>query len=137
LCGTRQKLAQAVDQFFQGKSGGSGTRREFSCHLAELTFALDSLPLRLLIADKSPGALMGFEQAPEFQFAVGAHHGVGIDGEIDGELADSGKLIPGRQGARGYTGPHLIDELAINRDASMKIKSEGEASVLKILSHAH
>ena len=137
MCGTRQKLAQTVDQFFQGESGGSGTRREFSCHLAELTFALDGLLLRFLVADESPCALMSFEQAPEFQFAVGAHHGVGIDGEIDGELADSGKLIPSRQGARGDTRPHLIDELAINGDASMKIESEGEAPVLKILFHAH
>ncbi len=80
---------------------------------------------------------MGFEQASQFEFAVGAHHGVGIDGEIDGKLADGGKLIAGRQGAGGDSRPHLIDELAINRDASMKIESEGEVAVSRILSHAH
>jgi hypothetical protein len=137
LCRTRQKLAQAVDQFFQSESSGSGARREFPCHLAELTFALDRLLLRLLVADESPRALMGFEKTSKFQFAVGAHHGVGINGEINCELANCRKLISGCQGTRGDTRPHLIDELAINRDAGMKIESEGEAAVLKILCHVH
>ncbi len=41
------KLAQSVDQFFQGESGGACARREFPSHLAELTFALDRFLFRL------------------------------------------------------------------------------------------
>ena len=74
---------------FEGESGGSRTGREFACHLAELTFALDRFPFRFPVADESSRSLMRFEQATEFQFAVGAHYGVGIDLEIDGELANS------------------------------------------------
>ena len=137
MCRTREKFAQAVNQFFQGESGGSRSRRKFSRHLAELTLALDRLLFRLSFADECSCALLGFKQASKLEFPVGAHYRIGIDGEIDGKLADCRKLISRRQGARGDTRPHLIDELAINRDASMKIKAEGEAAVLEVSSHAH
>ena len=92
---------------------------------------------RFLVADECSRALLGFEQASEFELAVSAHHRVGIDGEIDGKLTDGGKLVAGGQGAGGDTRPHLIDELAIDRDAGMKIEGEGEAAVLRILNHEH
>ena len=62
---------------------------------------------------------------------------VGIDGEIHGKLTDCRKLVARGQGAGSDTRSHLIDELAVHRDAGMKIESEGEAAVLKIPSHAH
>jgi len=126
----RQKVAQAIDQFFQGESGGSRAGREFSGHLAELTFALSRFLFRLFVADESSRSLMGFQQAPEFEFAVGAHHRVGVDGEVDGELTDRGQLIAGGERSGGDSGAHLIDELAVNRDASVKVKGEGEAAIL-------
>jgi len=89
----RQQVAQPIDNLFEGESGGSRTGRELSCHLAELTFALSRFPLRFPVADESSRSLMRFEQATEFQFAVGAHHRVRIDGEVYGELADGRELI--------------------------------------------
>ena len=100
-----------------------------------MTFTLDRFLFRFLVADECSRALLGFEQAAEFELAIGAHHGVGIDGEIDGKLADRRQLIAGRQGAGGDTRPDLIDELAIDRDAAMKIEAEVEAAVFGILNH--
>ena len=137
MCGTGQKLAQAVNQFFHGESGGSRPGREFPRHLAELTLAFDRFLFRFFIADECSRTLLGFKQASKFQFAVGAHDCVGIDGEVNRKLTDGRKLVACRQGARGDTRSNLIDELTINRDAGMQIESEGEASVLRILSHAH
>jgi len=52
-------------------------------------------------------------------------------------LADCRKLVTGRQRARRDTRPHLIDQLAIHRDAGMKIEGEYEPAVLRIPDHEH
>ncbi len=85
---------------------------------------------------KRSRALMGFEQAAEFQFTISAHHGIGIDGEIDGELAHRRQLVAGGQRAGGDPAPHLIDQLAIDRDAAMKINGEAGRRGSGISSHA-
>jgi hypothetical protein len=131
----RQKIAHAIDEFFEGESGGSRAGCEFSGHLAELTFTLGRFFLWLLVADESSCSLMRFEQTSEFQLAVSAHHRVGVDGEIDGKLADGGKLIAGGERSGCDSGAHLIDELAVNGDASVKVQGESEAAVLEDLLH--
>ena len=67
---------------------------------------------------------MSFEQAAEFEFAVGAHHGIGINGEIDGELADGGKLIASGERSGGDSAAHLVDELAVDGDAAVEVDRE-------------
>jgi len=84
---------QTIDQIFESESGGTCAGREFSSHLHKLTLSFGRILFQLFICDESSRALVGFEQATEFQFAIGAHYGVGIDGEIDGELAHGGELI--------------------------------------------
>jgi len=79
---------------------------------------------QFLVRDEGSGALMSFEQAAQFQLAIGAHHGVGIDGEIDGELAHGGQLIAGLQRAGGDAAPYLVDELAVDRDAAVQVDGE-------------
>ena len=133
----RQKIAQAGYEFFQGEPGGSRAGREFSSHLVELAFALGRLSFQFLVADKRPRSLMGFEQPPEFQLAIGAHHGVGVNGEVDRELADSGQLIASREGAGGDAGAHLIDELTVHGHAGVQVEREFEAAVLGELRHEY
>ena len=126
---------QSFDDFFHGESGSSRAGREFVGHLAELTFTLSRFPFGLLIADESSGALMSFEQASEFELAVGSHDRVGIDGEIDGELTNGRELIAGSQRSGGDAGAYLIDELAVDGDASVQIKREAEGCALAVASH--
>ena len=64
---------------------------------------------------------MRFEQAAEFQFAIGAHDGVGIDLEVDGQLTDGGKLIAGGERSGGDSTAHLVDELAVDRYAAVQV----------------
>ena len=124
LRGMRQQLAQTIDHFFEGESGGSRAGREFAGHLVELTFALGGFLFGLLVADECSGALVGFEHASEFELAVGAHHGVGIDRQIDGELAHGGKLVAGGEGTGGNATADLIDQLAVDRDAAVQVERE-------------
>ena len=133
----RQHLAHAIDQFFQRESCGSRTGRKFRHHLAELTFTLGRFLLRLLVADEGPGALMGFEQAPQFQLAIRAHYRVGIDGQIDRELANRGKLIAGGERTGSESGPHLVDQLAVHGHTGVEVENEFEPPVLGNLPHKH
>jgi len=134
----RQQIPQSIDQIFQGESGGSGAGGELARHLSELAFALGRLLFQLLVRNKRSRALMGFEQATKLQLAVSAHDGVGIDGQIDGKLADGGKLIPGVQRPGSDAGMGLIDDLAVDRNAAVKIEGELEgATGLGFVPHAH
>jgi len=120
---------QTVDQLFQGESGGSRTGREFCCHLHELAIAFRGLLLRFPVADKGSCSLMRFEQASEFELAISSHHRVGVNREIDRELANRGQLIAGSQGSGGNAGAHLIDKLSVDRDARVQIQSEQKGAV--------
>jgi hypothetical protein len=62
---------------------------------------LDGVDLGLFVADESARTLLRIEEALEFQFAVGADDGVGIDGDVDGELPDSRQLVAGFEIAAG------------------------------------
>jgi hypothetical protein len=136
----RQQVPQSIDQIFQSESGGSGTGCELACHLSELAFALalGRFLFEFLVRNKCSRALMGLEQSAQFEFAVSAHNGVGIDGQIDGKLADGGQLISGAQGAGRNAGMRLIDDLAVNRNAAAEIERELEgAAGLGFVPHAH
>ena len=132
----RQQVAQSIDQIFEGESGGAGAGGEFSGHLAELAFAFGGIFLQLDVGDESAGALMGFEQAAEFELAIGAHDGVGIDFEIDGELADGGELIAGGQRAGGDAAADLVDQLAVDGDAAVQVDGEAGLRGSVVPSHA-
>ena len=80
-----------------------------------------------LFADESSRALVSFEHAAEFEFAVGAHDGIGIDCEIDGELAHRGQLVAGGERAGSDAAADLIDELAVDRYAAVQVEREAEA----------
>src|SRR5580698_2411658 len=80
---------------------------------------------------------MSFEQATEFELAVGPHDGVGIDFEIDGELANGGKLVACRQRAGGDAAADLVDQLAVNGDAAVQVDGEPWRRGSVVPSHAY
>ena len=49
--------------------------------------------LDFLVGDKCPGALLGLEDAANLHLAIGALDGVGVDGEVDSDLAHGGQLL--------------------------------------------
>ena len=124
MCGSWQHFPQTINQILNAKTGSAGASGGVSSDLAELAIALGRLAFEFLVADECSRTLMGFEQAREFEFAVSPHHGVGIDGEIDGELAHGRELISSIQRAGGDAAPHLVDQLAVNRDAAVQVDGE-------------
>ncbi len=89
---------------------------------------LDRIAVDSLLSNKGAGALLGVENAADFHFAIGTHHGVGIDLEIDGNLSDRGELIARDQEARGNGGLDLVDELAVEGNATLHIEAESKGS---------
>ena|GEM_PF-4553149 len=97
-----------------------------------MTLAFHVVALDLVLgADKGAGALVGFNDAEDFEFAVGADDGVGIDREVDGGLADGGELITGAERTEDDAVADLFDELAVNGDAArqieMKVEGDGRS----------
>ena len=119
-----QQVAQTIDHIFQRESGGACAGREFSSHLRELTFALGGIFFQFFIGDECARPLMGFEQAAEFQFAVSPHYRIGIDGEIDRELAHRRQLIAGVQRTGGDATARLVDQLSVDGDAAVQVDGE-------------
>ena len=70
------------------------------------------------------------EHLADFEFPIGANHGIGIDRQVDRELPHRGKLIARAQRARGDPAQHLIDDLAVGRNAAALIQRELDASEL-------
>ena len=79
---------------------------------------------------------MGLDQATQLEFAIGTHHRVGIDGEIDGKLADSGQLISGSERAGSDAAADLVDELAVDRHATVQVNREPWRRGSVVPSHA-
>ena len=114
-------------QILDGESGGAGAGDELGGELGELAVTLSrSGGFDGVVGDEGPGSLLGVEDAPEFHLAVGAGDGVGIDGEIDGDAANGGELVPGAKAGGGNRDLDLVDELAVDGDAGVGIEAEGE-----------
>jgi len=92
---------------------------------------------RLLLCDESACALLGFEQAADFHLAVGAGDRVGVDGEIDGYLADGGELVAGLQPSDSDRTLDLIHELPIDGHAAVRVQMKTEFVVRFWGSSAH
>ena len=97
-----------------------------AANLAELPLAFGLAVSTFLFADERAGALLGFEHAADFQLAIGAHHGVGIDGQVHRHLAHGGQLVAGSQRAGGHAAAHLVDDLAVDGHAAVQVQAEVE-----------
>ena len=73
---------------------------------------------------------MGFDDAEDLEFTVGANDGVGIDGEIDRGLADGGELVTRTERTKDNSVANLLDELAVNGNAAGQIEAEEDGKGL-------
>jgi hypothetical protein len=80
---------------------------------------------------------VSLQHAAQFKLAVSAQYGVGINGQIHGQLPDRWQLIAGGQRARSHTGPYLVDELAVYRHSAMQVEREAKRKLcgLALCSH--
>jgi hypothetical protein len=83
--------------------------------------------LDLAACNEGTRALLRVDDTADLHFAIGAQDGVGIDGEIDGYLADGGQLVAACQRAGGDAGLHLVDDLAEDGDTAVGVETEGES----------
>src|SRR6516162_9519616 len=124
----RSQFSQLVDQIFYRKSRRPCARHAVIDYPGQLprTFAFRSPGAHLLLADKRACSLVRLQQPSEFELAVSAHHGVGIDGQIDGELAHRGQLIADRKRSRSYAAAHLVDDLTVHGHAAMQVQPKAK-----------
>ena len=91
---------------------------------------LECVTIDGLLSNKCARALLGFQNAADFQFALGAHYGVGIDRQVHRHLTDSRKLDARGQRSRCQRAGHLIDELPVNGYAAIRIQAEAESGAV-------
>jgi hypothetical protein len=120
------QLTELINKLLDGKTRGTGASNEFAHQLIELALAFDFVALEFRLGDEGAGALLGFEHAADFEFAIGPDDGIGVDGKIDGHLTHGGELIAGGQQSSGHPSGHLIDDLTINGDSAVRVEPEGE-----------
>jgi len=117
---------QTFEQFLDRESCCPGTRDCIGDDLAELPLTFIAGARELLFADEGSGTLVRFEQAVVLEFAVGANHRVGINLEVDRELPHGGELIARIERTGRDRPAGLVDNLAVNRDAGVKIEVKPE-----------
>jgi hypothetical protein len=122
----RDQSAQLFHQVFDGESCGPGAGYCVGDDLVELALAFGVGSFDFLGADERAGALVSLKQASQLELAVRADNGVGIDGKVYGKLAHGGQLISGSECAGCHGAAHLIDDLAIDRDATVEVEVEAE-----------
>ena len=72
---------------------------------------------------------MSFEQAVVLEFAVGADDGVGIDFEVDSELADRGQLVTSGKVSGCDGSADLVNNLAVDGHAAVHVEVEAEGGI--------
>src|SRR5215472_11869256 len=85
--------AQLFDQFLDAEPCCPGPRCRVFYDPGQLPCPLFVATAYLLCADKGAGSLMGLQQSPQLELAIGANHSIGIDGQVDGKLANRGQLV--------------------------------------------
>jgi hypothetical protein len=89
--------------------------------------------LRLLRCggDERPDAAPRLDDAGPLELGVDAGDGVGVDAEVDGELADGGQLVAGLEAAGGNGGAKRAIELRVDRSAIPRVDgNEGTADAM-------
>ncbi len=83
---------------------------------------LDVIWLHLSVADEGAGTHLGFYQARELEFGIGAADRVRVDGQINRELPHGRQTVAGRQAFGGNGSLHLVDDLAVEGNTALEIE---------------
>jgi hypothetical protein len=118
------KVLELPDQLLDRNTLGTGTGHEFAGELTQSALPLAAVEIGFLMADKGPGALLGFERSLQFKFAIRPYHGVWINGKIDCQLPNRGKLIAHGERPGSDRAHHLVHDLAVDRDPTAQIQGE-------------
>ena len=118
---------QLLDQFLGRKSRRTRTSHEITDQLIQASLTLRGIEPYFLVADKCSRALLGFEHAANFKFAIRANHRIRIDGKIDSQLPYGGELITRGERASGDASGNLVNNLAINGYAAARVERERES----------
>ena len=103
--------------------------RRFATELPDAASTLDTVHRRLLVRQERAGALLRGQHFTDFELSIGADYSVGIDRQVDGKLPHRGELIARAQRSGRDSAQHLIDDLAISRNAAALIQRELDASI--------
>lgn len=107
---------QRGDQVIDGKTRRVGIGEHANDEGAHATFAVAwRVGLCGRGADKRSDPALGLDHASTFQFRVDSRDGIGVDLEIDGQLADCGKLIARAQPIGGDCCSQSAFELRVYR----------------------
>src|SRR5260370_4871979 len=129
--------AQRFDQFIAAEAGCPGPGHELPYELGELARLLFFCRFGWAIRDEGSCALLGVKTAENLECAVGAHHGVWIDGQFDRNQPHSGQLISRLKDPHGDCPLHLVDELPVHGNTAVGIEPEGKWGELGVGSILH
>src|ERR1700730_1056312 len=87
------KVLELPDQLLYGNALGAGAGCEFAGELRQAALPLAPVEIGFLMADKGSGTLLGFERSLQFELTIRPDHGIWINGKIDCQLTNRGKLI--------------------------------------------
>jgi len=95
-----------------------GLVAELLSRLAEPALAFGVGEDLALLRDENTAARAAFEDAIPDQVLIGASDGIGVDDQRFGEDADGRELLADLQATEGHGLPHLLNDLAKNRDVA-------------------
>jgi hypothetical protein len=124
------QFVQMLDYVRELNSFGTRPGQKLAAQLRDAAPALLTIDSRLLVRQKGSSALLGSEHFPDFQFSIGADHGIGIDGQVDRQLADCRELIARTQRSGSDSAQHLIDNLAVGGDSAVLVQGELNSSII-------
>ena len=113
----------------QSDSFRTGAGQNFATELTDAALALRAVDGRMLVREKRAGSLLGDKHFADFEFAIGANHGVWVNGQVNRESTHRRQLIARPQGSCCDAAQHLIDDLTVSGNAAVGIQSELEAPV--------
>ena len=100
------------------ESGGGGVAEDAGHERAQLTAVMvRRVCLLRRGGDERADAAPRLDDAGALELGVDAGDGVGVDAEVDGELADGRQLIAGLEAAGGDGGAQAAVELRVDRRA--------------------
>jgi hypothetical protein len=94
--------------------------------LGQLPRSLNFPTSQFLRPNKGAGSLVGFQQATKFQLSIRTSNRVRVDRQVDRELAYCRELITDTERSRSDGTPHLVDELAVDRNPTLEVKPEAK-----------